>query len=157
MQMRVPLCDFAVFCKCCYFWVSHEESLYLLRCEVQLRIVRQTWRKRSFFFSFFFHLKTHLESNWSTQTTVHSTETLYNSPLTVTAFWLVPGMCISPPRWKTTQGYAPTPTMTYIGIMQQFEWKWMSLGPRWAVLFFFLFQFFFFIYFFIFFDLQLFS
>lgn len=52
MQMRLPLCDFAVFCKCCWFWVSREESLYLLHYEAQLRIVRQTWRKRSSFFFF---------------------------------------------------------------------------------------------------------
>lgn len=57
MQMQVTLCDFAVFCKCCWFWVSREESLYLLRYEAQLRIVRQTWRKRSSFFFFFFTSK----------------------------------------------------------------------------------------------------
>lgn len=95
-------------------------------------VVRQTWRKGSPP-----PRKKHLEIEWSTQTPVHSIETFENSPLTVTAFWLVRGMCVSPPSLEhTTQGYAPTSTVTYIGIMQQFEWKWMGLGGVFFFLFF---------------------
>lgn len=49
---------------------------------------------------------------------------LNNSPLATTPLWLAP-VYSPPPRWETTQALAPTPTMTYIGIMQQFKWKWI--------------------------------
>lgn len=88
---------------------------------------------------FFFspHLKTHLESDWSTETTVHSAQTLYNSRLTVTAFWLVPGICISPPRWKTTQGY--TPTNTHHDLHRDYAADWMKMNEFGTMLNFFFF------------------
>lgn len=84
--------------------------------------------KKIILFFFFFHLKTHLESNWSTQTTVHSTETLYNSPLIL---WRPSGWSkasvlfpLAGKPHRDTLQHPPWPTSGLCSSLNENEWVW---------------------------------